>query len=132
MPTIKATLTLSASAGQVSTNALALTESDTLTIDAVPGVGISRAAINVSGGAAVTLIPSSAEVKFLYVKNTALQSDGTTSTTNIVEVSIGGNSVLRVNPNEWAWVPVVASAAVTAISSSTQTILVEYAYFTRS
>ncbi len=132
MPTIKATLTLSAAAGQVSTNPLALTESDTLTVDAVPGVGVSRAALNVSGGAAVTLIPSAAEIKFLYVKNTALQSDGTTSTANVVEISIGSNSVLRVSPNEWAWVPVVASAAVTAISSSTQTILVEYAYFTRS
>lgn len=132
MPTIKATLTLTAAAGQVSTNALSLTETDTLTVDPIPGVGISRAALAASGGTAVTLIPSTSETKFLYVKNTALQADGSTPTTHVVEVLIGSNSVLRVHPNEWAWVPIVASAAVTAVGSSTHLILVEYAYFTRS
>jgi len=132
MATLTATLKLTAAAGQVSTNSLSISESDTLTVDPIPMQGVTRVALEASGGSDVTLVPSSAETKFVYIKNTGLQSDGATSTTQVIEVSIGGNSVLRINAGEFAFVPVVASAAVTAIGNDTHLILAEFAFFTRS
>ena len=132
MATLTATLKLTAAAGQVSTSSLSISESDTLTVDPIPMQGVTRVALAASGGSAVELVPASAEAKFVYIKNTGLQSDGSTATTHVVEVSIGGNSVLRVHPGEFAFVPVVASSAVTAVGSSTHLILAEFAFFTRS
>jgi len=132
MPTIKATLTLTAAAGQISTNALSLTETDTLTVDSQPQQGITRVAIAAGGGTDVTLVPSSSKNKFVYVKHTGFQSDGSSSSDNEVVIDIGANDSIRISANEWAWFPAKASTTVTAVSNHTSTILVEYAYFTRS
>ena len=132
MATITAQLTLSAAAGQVSTNALNLSESDTLTVDASPMQGVSRIALEANSGSLTTLVASSAKTKLVYIKNTSLQTDGSTATTQAIEVSIGGNDVIRINAGEWAFVPVVASAVVAAKGNDTHTILAEFAFFTRS
>lgn len=132
MAVIKATLTLTAAAGQVSTNAISLIETDTLTVDPQPQQGVTRVAIAVAGGTDVTLVPSSAKNKFVYVKHTGFQSDGTTGTTNEIVIDFGTTDSIRINAGDWAWFPAKASTAVTAVSNHVQTILVEYAYFTRS
>lgn len=132
MATLTATLKLTAAAGQVSTNAVSISESDTLTVDPIPMQGVTRVALAASGGSAVELVPASAEAKFVYIKNTALQSDGSTATTHTMVVSIGGSDVLRVHAGEFAFIPVKANAAITAVSGSTHLILAEFAFFTRS
>ena len=132
MPTIKATLTLTAAAGQISTNALSLTETDTLTVDSQPQQGITRVAIAAGGGTDVTLVPSSSKNKFVYVKHTGFQADGSSSSDNEIVIDFGTTDSIRISANEWAWFPAKASTTVTAVSNHTSTILVEYAYFTRS
>ena len=127
MATINAKLTITSS--DATTDTLSLTVSKGLTVGP-PAIGISKVAINVAGGTDTALVPSSAGNKYVYVKHTTFQADGTTASNNEIVVDIGATDVIRINSGEWAFFPAKASTAITAVSNHTSTILVEYAYWT--
>tara|TARA_R110002096_G_scaffold323936_1_gene518043 strand:+ start:27 stop:416 length:390 start_codon:yes stop_codon:yes gene_type:complete len=127
MATINAKLTITSS--DATTDTLSLTVSKGLTVGP-PAIGISKVAINVAGGTDTALVPSSAGNKYVYVKHTTFQADGTTASNNEIVVDIGAADVIRINSGEWAFFPAKASTAITAVSNHTSTILVEYAYWT--
>ena len=128
MATLTPTLTL-VSTDAITDEALGLSVTDTLTIGA-PSTGMSKVALAVAGGSDATLVASSANNKYVYVKHTGVQSDGTTATTNEVVIDFGTTDSIRLNTGEFAWFPAKASTAITAISNSTETIIIEYAYWT--
>ena len=126
MATLDVTLTLAST--DVSSDNLNMTVTDSLTVGP-PQAGFSKLAANVSGGANVTLHTTTANPTYFFIKHTGFQSDGSTSTTNMLEVKLGSDDVLRLKANEFAFLPIVTGSAVNVVSNSTQTVLVEYAYF---
>ena len=127
MATLTPTLTL------VSTDAtrdsLSLSVTDAISVGA-PSIGISKVAIAAGGGSDTTLVASSAGNKYVYIKHTGFQSDGTTATSNEVVVDFGTTDSIRLSTGEFTFFPAKASTAITAVSNHTSTILVEYAYWT--
>ena len=129
MATLTPTLTLTSS--DLTSDALSLSVTDSLTVG-IPFIGPSKAAIAAGGGSDVTLVASSAENKYVYVKHTGFQSDGSTATDNEVVIDFGTTDSIRLSSGEFAWFPAKASTAITAVSNHTSTILVEYAYWTKA
>jgi len=128
MATLTPTLKLAST--DVTSDALSFTVTDTLTVGA-PSVGLSKTAIAVSGGSDTTIVASSAGNKYVFIKHTGLQSDGSTATTQEVVVDFGTTDSIRISAGEFAWFPAKASTALTAVSAGNQTIIIEYAYWTK-
>ena len=129
MATLTPTLKLEST--DAASDALSFSVTDSLTVGA-PAVGLSKVAIAAGGGSDTTLVASSAENKYVYIKHTGVQSDGTTATSNEVVIDFGTTDGIRLNAGEFAWFPAKASTAITAISNHTSTIMVEYAYWTKA
>jgi hypothetical protein len=126
MATLNVSLTLTST--DVSSNSLNTTLSDALTVGP-PQAGFSKTAANANGGSDVTLHTATTNPTYFFIKHTGKQSDGSTSTTNKLEVKFGSNDSLRLKAEEFAFFPVVTGTAVKVVSNDTQTVLVEYAYF---
>ena len=94
MATLTSTLKL-ISSDAISDEALSLSVTEAAIIGA-PSLGPSKVAINVSSGADTTLVASSANNKYVYIKHTGVQADTSTATTNEVVVDFG--SFLFINP----------------------------------
>ena len=127
MATLTPTLKLEST--DAASDALSFSVTDSLTVGQ-PAIGVSKVAIEVAGGADTTLVASSENNKYVYIKHTGVQADASTATTNEVVVDFGTTDSIRLNTGEFAFFPSKASTAVTAVSNSTQTIIVEYAYWT--
>ena len=128
MATLTATLALTST--DATSDALSLSVSKALTVDP-PSIGISKVAIEASSGSDTTFVASSASNKFVYVRHTGFQGDGSTATTAEVVIDFGTTDSIRLSAEEFAFFPAKASTAITGIASGLSTILVEYAYWTR-
>jgi len=131
MATLKPTISLSASAGEVASDALSFSVTDSLNVT-TPIKGLSKKAVAAGGGGNTVLVPSSAGIKYTYIKHTGKQSDNSTATTNNLIINFGGTAGLSLGPEEFAWFPAQASTEITGISSSSHTVLVECAYYTET
>ena len=129
MATLNATLTLAST--DVISDTLNMTVTDSLSVT-TPIKALSKKAVAAGGGGNTVLIPSSAGIKYAYIKHTGKQSDNSTATTNNLIINFGGTASLSLGPEEFAFFPAQASTEITGISSSSHTVLVECAYFTES
>ena len=130
MATLTPKLTLTST--DSSTDKLDFTVTDTLAVGA-PSLGVSRAILAVNGGSDTIIKPSgSAGNHFLYAKHTGLQGDGTTTATNAVVLKLGSTSLSVLTPGEWCFFNVINSGVINAVSSSSETLTLEYAYWTKS
>ena len=132
MATLTPTLTL---AGTAADFGAALSLSVTAAIsEKAPLQAVSLIACEVNGGTKVDLDPAGGGNKYVYVKHTGKQADGTTATTNTLEVHVHDGSAARdigrLNAEEFLFMPVLSAGKVQVISNSSETIQVEYAYFT--
>ena len=127
MATLSTTLTLSST--DVISDTLSMTVTDSLSVTA-PIKALSKKAVAAGGGGNTVLVPSSAGIKYAYIKHTGKQTDGSTATTNNLIINFAGTAGLSLGPEEFAFFPAQASTEVTGISSSSHTVLVEFAYFT--
>ena len=128
----KLTASLTLSSTTTSTDNLDLSVADSISVGA-PSTGVSRAILAVNGGSDTSLKPAgSAGNHFLYVKHTGLQGDGTTTATNAIVLKLASTSLSVLTPGEWSFFNVINSGVINGISSSSETILVEYAYWTKS
>ena len=124
--------TLSLSSSDASTDALNITVMDALSIGA-PSIGLSRVALAANGGSDTAIKPAgSAGNHWLFVKHTGLQGDGTTTATNAVVLKLSSASLSVLQPGEWSFFNVINSGVINAISSSSETLLLEYAYWTNA
>ena len=129
MATLNTTLTLAST--DVISDTLNMTVTDSLSVT-TPIKALSKKAVAAGGGGNTVLIPSSAGIKYAYIKHTGKQSDNSTATTNNLIINFGGTAGLSLGPEEFAFFPAQASTEITGISSSSHTVLVECAYFTES
>jgi len=105
---------------------------DSLTT-AAPSQSLTKVAVAASGGSATTLVAAGSANQYVFIKHTGKQSDGSTDTTNQLAIELGGNTdLLRLSANEWCFFTSKSDEAVEALSSSSQTIIVEYAYWTQA
>jgi len=133
MATLTPTLTLTSTAGSsgVSEDAsLALSVTNTLTVTD-PMVGVSRVACTATGGDNI-ILPSVDATRYLYIKNTGLDaSDAATTATVKVETGDGAR-VIDLATDEFCFLPHHAeSAGIIQLEASADTVIAEYAYWTK-
>ena len=130
MATLTPTLTLTST--DATADQLSLSVTDSLTVKA-PIINLSRIASEGSGGSVVNVVaPSITGHKFLYIKHTGFQANGSSSTAAELIVSIAGNDGIRLNAGEFSYFPVKTALSVGVQSNTSETIQVEYGYWTRS
>ena len=131
MATLTPKLTLTGSAAEFGT-ALALSETDTLTVTK-PFQGLSSIDVTTTGGDCI-IVAASATVAYIYVKHTGLQGDGSTASTDNLDIEDGDNvAFARLAAGEWCFLPCNKAGVSKAIQlqATANTILAEYAYFTK-
>ena len=128
--TISPKLTISTS-GLTTSSTVSISAEDTLTVTQ-PIVGGAQASAPVSGGSAVQIVPTNntSKDKYTYIRHTGKQSDGTTDTTNKLNVLFQNNSGLSLSPGEFAFFPAKSTIHVSVESASNETIQVEFFYYT--
>ena len=135
MATLTPTLTLSSSDAFTHQN-ISISVTDSLSFVA-PYSDVSRFDTGdeapIGGGVAGVIHPASGSARvYFYVRNTGLlASDGTTETTNTIEIQdAGGSAFLTLGKGEFAFFPLKAGEGLKAVSATADVIL-EYAYFTQ-
>ena len=128
--TISPKLTISTT-GLTTSSTVSISAEDTLSVTQ-PIVGGAQASAPATGGSAVEIVPtnSTSKDKYTYIRHTGKQSDGTTDTTNKLNVLFSGGSGLSLSAQEFAFFPVKSTVNVSVISASSQTIQVEFFYYT--
>ena len=130
MATLTPTLTLAST--DASSDTLSISVTDSLTVGP-PSTGVARVVLEASSGSVTAIKPAgSAGNHYLYVKHTGLQGDGTTDATAAVVLKLASTSLSVLVPGEWSYFNVINSGVINAISSSSETILLEYAYWTKA
>ena len=130
MATLTPTLTLAST--DLSSDTLSISVTDSLSVKA-PFITAAIKVANASGGSNVDLDSTGGGNKFVYVKHTGFQADGTTATTNelVVYVNDGtAEDIGRLSAGEFLFIPVLSANKVQVISGSSHQIQVEYAFFT--
>ena len=132
MATLTPTLTLVST--DIGSDNLSLSATDSLTVTA-PLITAASKVTNVAGGSKVDLDVTGGGNKFVYVKHTGFQADGTTSTTNQLEIHIHDGSqdrdIGKLAAGEFAFFPSGGHSLGVQLQASSGTIVAEYAYFTK-
>jgi len=103
---------------------------DDLLVVASPIVGMSVVDAEVTSGSVTAIKPSGSANQYVYIKHTGFQADGTSATTNQLVVKFASTESLRLAAGEFAFFPCKSDVVVNVISSSTQVVKTEYAYWT--
>tara|TARA_Y100000401_G_scaffold72233_1_gene58323 strand:- start:1534 stop:1926 length:393 start_codon:yes stop_codon:yes gene_type:complete len=130
MATLTPTLTLTSS--DVSSDTLSLSVTDSLTVEA-PIINVSTITATTTGNASI-ILPSVNAARYVYLKHTGLNSAGSSSGADKVEVETAdGTAIMELKSGEFAFFPYFAQGAgLLQLEASANTVQVEYAYFTRS
>jgi|TARA_R100000084_G_scaffold70274_1_gene31149 hypothetical protein len=129
MATLNVSLTLSST--DVSSDNLNMTVTDALTVGP-PQEFLSKVVLEANSGSDTVIKPAgSAGNHYLYVKHTGLKGDGSAAT-NAVVLKLASTSLSVLVPGEISFFNVINSGVINAISSSSETILLEYGFFTKA
>ena len=128
MATITPKLTITSTTA-VTGETLNISVDDQLTVVS-PIVGLSVVDAEVTSGSVTAIKPSGSANQYVYVKHTGYQADGTTATTNQLVIKFASTESLRLAAQEFAFFPCKSDVVVNIISSSSQVIKTEYAYWT--
>ena len=112
--------TLSLTSTDTSSDALALSVSDSVTVTS-PSIDVARTSI--ATGSAQSLIASNSAFTYVYIKVVS-----GANTTDFLQVKIDGNVVFKVRVGEFAFFPLYNSLAITAESYGGATT-VEYGFW---
>tara|TARA_Y100000593_G_scaffold75044_1_gene138335 strand:+ start:309 stop:707 length:399 start_codon:yes stop_codon:yes gene_type:complete len=132
MATLTPTLTLSSAAGQVSSDALSLSVTDTMTVES-PIINISKITATTTGGNSI-ILPNLDATRYVYIKHLGLNSAGGSSGADQIKVETAdGTEIMRISKDEFVFFPHYAGGAgLIQLEATANTIQVEYAYFTRA
>jgi len=128
MATLTPTLTLTSS--DITSDALALTVTDSLTTGQYV-TGISRVTVDATGANNIIQPRTDGQTYYLYVKHTGT-SDGSTAVTTTLNVELTGDVVIgKLAAGEFMWMPVGGHSLGVQLQASSSTIVAEYAYFVK-
>ena len=131
MATLIPTLTLTSAAGDITSDALSASVTDSLTVTS-PSVGLSQVTVTTTGADTV-IVPNLDARRFLFLKHTGVDSSGADVTTDIKVEEGDENWFARLGPGEWMFVPLNADGAhKIQLETTGGTIIAEYAYWTRA
>jgi len=123
MATLNATLTLASS--DVTTDPLSFTLTKALSVKP-PNIGVSRAVAPIN--TPTTLVPASVDNKYAYVKHMSLKTDGTTASTNTINIAtIGDGAPVREVSTITLDADLVASNTITITVNGTALSAINYA-----
>ena len=130
MATLTPTLTLTSS--DVSSDTLSLSVTDSLTVES-PIINVSTITATTTGNASI-ILPSVNAARYVYLKHTGVNSAGSSSGADKVEVETAdGTAIMELKSGQFAFFPYFAQGAgLLQLEASANTVQVEYAYFTRS
>jgi hypothetical protein len=129
MATLTPTLTLTSS--DTSTDALALSVTDALTVG-VPMTDTTRVEVTTTGADTI-IIPNLDARRYLYVKHTGVDAAGATVSTDIKVEEGDENWFSRLAPGEFLFVPLNAEPTqLIQLETTGGTIVAEYAYWTKA
>ena len=130
MATLTPKLTLTSS--DISSDALLFSVDDSLSVEA-PMVGVSTITATTTGNASI-ILPNVNACRYVYLKHTGLNSAGSTSGSDKVEVETAdGTPIMELKSGEFAFFPYYAQGScLLQLEASANTVQVEYAYYTRS
>ena len=129
MATLTPTIKLISAAGQATSDALSFSLSKDLTV-AAPSVGLSKITVTTTASDSI-IVPSLDARRYLFLHHTGVDSGGSDVTSEVyVETELGRISKLAVD--EFLFMPLDANGAQKVqVRSTTGTIVVEYAYWTK-
>ena len=131
MATLTPTLTLTSAAGDITSDALSASVTDSLTVTS-PSVGLSQVTVTTTGADTV-IVPNLDARRFLFLKHTGVDSSGADVTTDIKVEEGDENWFARLGPGEWMFVPLNADGVqLIQLETTGGTIIAEYAYWTRA
>ena len=130
MATLNVNLTLSST--DISSDNLNMTVTDALTVIS-PSITPSLITATTTGGDNI-IVPNVNSAKYVYIKHTGLNSAGSSSGTDKVEVETAdGTPIMELKSGEFAFFPYFAQGSCKLqLQTDANTVQVEYAYFTRS
>ena len=130
MATLNVNLTLSST--DISSDNLNMTVTDALTAVS-PSITPSLITATTTGGDNI-IVPNVDSAKYVYIKHTGLNSAGSSSGTDKVEVETAdGTPIMELKSGEFAFFPYFAQGACKLqLQTDANTVQVEYAYFTRA
>ena len=133
MASLTTTLSLSSAAGQVSSDALSFSVSDTATVTA-PTINVSKITATTTGNESI-ILPSKDATRYVYIKHLGLNSAGGSSGADQIKVKTGdadSTEIMRISKDEFAFFPHHGGGAgLIQLEATANTVQVEYAYFTR-
>ena len=121
MATLTAALTLTSAAGDITSDALAVSVSDALTVT-TPSVGLSRTTITTADNQEL-VDEATSGVFYFYAKNLDATNFVILQTTASVQYA-------RLSPGEWCFFPINDGAGLEARADTASCVL-EYAYWTK-
>ena len=126
-------ITLTSAAGDITSDALAVSISDALSVKA-PSVNLSTLIVDTTGANNI-IVPANADKQtWVYVKHTGT-TDGSTTTTQHVDVELTGDvAVGTLKAGEFFWFPFCGNGGSTGVQlqSVSGNVQVEYAYWSDS
>tara|TARA_A100001515_G_scaffold71760_1_gene57149 strand:+ start:229 stop:621 length:393 start_codon:yes stop_codon:yes gene_type:complete len=129
MATLTATLTLAST--DITSDALSLSVTDSLTVTD-PIIGLSKVAATTTGNETI-ILASHSSIRYLYLKHTGVDaSDSAVTSTLEVEIE-NGKSFGELSAGEFMFVPIGQNSGSVAVQleASANTIVAEYAFFTK-
>ena len=129
MATLTPTIKLISAAGQATSDALSFSLSKDLTVVA-PSVGLSKITVTTTASDSI-IVPSLDARRYLFLHHTGVDSSGSDVTSEVyVETELG--RISKLNVDEFLFMPLDANGAQKVqVRSTTGTIVVEYAYWTK-
>ena len=95
-----------------------------------PSVGISKIAATATGGDTI-IVPTSTATRYLYIKHTGVKADDSAVTTTLNVETADGTPFAKLSSGEWMFVPVGGASLKVQLEASADTIIAEYAYWTK-
>ena len=130
MATLKPTLTLQSDAGDLSSDELNFTVTDSLTIGQ-DYRAIARTTVSTVGASNIIQPTTTGATYYLYVKHTGT-TDGSTATTENLGIELTGDTPFGIlAPGEFCFVPIGGGSFGVQLQASAGTIVAEYAYFVK-
>ena len=128
MATLTPKLTLTST--DATSDTLSFSVDDTLTVTN-PSVGLSKVVVT-TAGASTIIVPNLDATRYLFLRNTGVDSGGSSISTDLKVEEGDENWFSRLAPGEFLWVPLNADGGhLIQLETTGGTIVAEYAYWTK-
>ena len=123
MATLTPSLSLVSAAGDVASDALSFTVTDSLNVT-TPTTGVSRQSI--ATGSAQDVLASNSAFSYIFIRNAS-----SSNAAAFLQIKLGGNAVIRLDVEEFAFIPIYSGLTVQA-EAHTAACVLEFARFSKA